>query len=441
MAPTLRGMHKDVDCPQCGYRYQASASNEAGDRVKELRGHLRHYEQLLAAAETPRNRNSFQQECSRIRQELAGHDVVQATCPMCRFPMSVDPHNGDEKSYNGDRILVGKFVYEFGEPQRWDVIVFKYPGDTKVNYIKRLVGLPGEEVQIRNGDIFVRPAGTDEPFRIARKGGKILPMLQLVHDNAHIPSNLYDQGWPLRWQAWPPGSDASGWTSTVAADKGATVRQTFSTEGTKPGDHWIRYQHFVPSRRDWQALVSGSFKIDDRHRPQLITDFQAYNSNLERRAAVQKRFAEQLGLHWVGDLMVQCDVEVANDQGEILLDLVEGGQHYTCRIDVATGRATLAIDDQPDFAPTAPTAVRGPGSYTLALANVDDELTLWVDGERAPFDGPTTYESPQTIRPYTSDKDRRDLAPAGVGSRGAKLTVSGLRIYRDIYYIATHLRE
>jgi len=91
---------------------------------------------------------------------------------------------------------------------------------------------------------------------------------------------------------------------------------------------------------------------------------------------------EKLGLHWVGDLMLKCDVEVKSPQGESLLDLVEGGQHFGCRIDVATGIATLSIEGEDEFAPTAVTDVRGPGSYQLALANVDGQLLLWVNDSR-----------------------------------------------------------
>ena len=57
--------------------------------------------------------------------------------------------------YNGDRILVSKFAYDFSPPQRWDVIVFKYPEDAKTNYIKRLIGLPNDVIRIRDGDIAV----------------------------------------------------------------------------------------------------------------------------------------------------------------------------------------------------------------------------------------------------------------------------------------------
>ena len=44
---------------------------------------------------------------------------------MCRYTAPLEK----DTSYNGDRILVNKFAYQIAEPQRWDVIVFKYPGD------------------------------------------------------------------------------------------------------------------------------------------------------------------------------------------------------------------------------------------------------------------------------------------------------------------------
>ncbi len=56
--------------------------------------------------------------------------------------------------HGGDMVLLNKLAYKVGEPQRWDVIVFSHP-DQGDNYIKRLVGLPGETLQIRNGDLYV----------------------------------------------------------------------------------------------------------------------------------------------------------------------------------------------------------------------------------------------------------------------------------------------
>lgn len=55
----------------------------------------------------------------------------------------------------GDKILVDKLVYRFRDPRRWEVAVFRYPLDQRTNFIKRIIGLPGEKVEIHDGDIWV----------------------------------------------------------------------------------------------------------------------------------------------------------------------------------------------------------------------------------------------------------------------------------------------
>lgn len=61
----------------------------------------------------------------------------------------------------GDRILVNKFIYKFRKPVRGDVIVFVSPEDKKKDFIKRLVGLPGEEIEISNGTILINKKAVD----------------------------------------------------------------------------------------------------------------------------------------------------------------------------------------------------------------------------------------------------------------------------------------
>ena len=68
-----------------------------------------------------------------------------------------------------DRVLVDKFSFLVREPERWEVVVFRYPLITTNNYVKRLVGLPGEDLAIRHGDLWARPLGSDEDFAILRK--------------------------------------------------------------------------------------------------------------------------------------------------------------------------------------------------------------------------------------------------------------------------------
>lgn len=400
MAPTLMGRHKDLDCPKCGSPYQVSASDEV-DNDGALQG--------------------------------AQLQTTAGTCPMCRYTADLAPDNPQHMkypSYNGDRILVGKFAYELGDPQRWDVIVFKFPGDAttdaRTNFIKRLVALPGETIRVQHGDLWIRRG--EEPFEIARKPAeKLLAMLQPVFDNDYM-AKIAELGWPARWQPERPagGNTAGAWTSDDFT--------TFRTDGTAEGISWLRYQHLVPSYSQWKALEERQGQASPPSlTPQLITDFTAYNTRRDRRGGNPAMDMDSLGVHWVGDLALSCTVGVESSRGELLFELRKGGRRFECRIDVATGEATLSISgpDMEQFRPTASTCVRGPGRHEIRFSNCDDELRLWVDGSVVTFSSPTTYADLGNTLP-----DAADLTPVGVASAGAQVQVSHLNIERDIYYSA-----
>lgn len=63
----------------------------------------------------------------------------------------------------GDKLFVNKYVYRFEPPKRGDIIVFKYPADPKKDFIKRLVGLGGDTVEIRDGKVYVDDRVLDDP--------------------------------------------------------------------------------------------------------------------------------------------------------------------------------------------------------------------------------------------------------------------------------------
>jgi signal peptidase I len=473
MSPALQGRHKDVECTQCGMRFRTSASSEDP-------------EELGRPGAFP---------------SLYHGEVVGGMCPMCRYPMPFSGklpeavqgevgHFADldaietDPSYPGDRILVDKYGYDFSEPQRWDVVVFKFPGDGEMNYIKRLVGLPGEMLRIYQGDVFTRPldAQPTDPFAIQRKpADKVAAMLQLVHDTDYESTTLYNAKWPLRWAPTTP----DGWK--VDARPGEqTVQVTYSVDADPAAPPaWIRYRHQLPSTESWAAAIgiarTGSLAelaaregVDVAEaeqdfarsiRPQLITDFNPYNAAVRRADLLPPSergrglsytgtLEEHLGRNWVGDLAVDVDINVEEPRGALLLDLVEAGYHFRATIDLKTGGARLAIidarTDQPlPFEAQAATPIKAAGEYQVRFANVDDQLFLWVNGKLVPFDN-STYD-PDVLFAATGGRrgmipwadmteggDQGDLAPVGVGAQGARLTVSRLAVLRDVYYIATN---
>ncbi len=64
----------------------------------------------------------------------------------------------------GDRVLVNKFIYRFTEPQRGDIIVFKSVEGDGQDLIKRVVGVPGDEIAVRGGKLFVNGEPQKEPY-------------------------------------------------------------------------------------------------------------------------------------------------------------------------------------------------------------------------------------------------------------------------------------
>lgn len=84
----------------------------------------------------------------------------------------------------GDFLFVNKFYYKFHDPQRFDIVVFKFPKDRKTNFVKRVIGLPGEVIEIREGKTYVNGKPLDEPFLKE-------PMRMSYFPPTYIPPNNY----------------------------------------------------------------------------------------------------------------------------------------------------------------------------------------------------------------------------------------------------------
>ncbi len=365
MAPALMGAHKDLFCPESGEQYQVSASIE--DR---------------------QDRN-----------------VVGAIAPGSRYRQGLDlVQNRADATFSGDRILVSKFAYALADPKRWDVAVFKFPGNPKQNYIKRLVGLPEETLMLHHGDVYVRanqkqqspnesPDVSDRQFVIQRKPAyKLLAMSHDVYDTDHQAKSLNAAGYPSPWQPWAPAATAPPTDSWKLLADDASLRGEVDAKGSEY--KWLRYFHRPPTVDDWdKALAGESLRDVDPYSSRPVTDFYAYNAflNVSRRDVYDVTPAEEKarmtqigklfslisppagrfeqsyrsgdltqfgndlaigmydtadeGTHHVGDLILESDIETSAGTQSMLLEIVEAGVRYQCEIDLASGKATLSIID------------------------------------------------------------------------------------------------
>ena len=70
-------------------------------------------------------------------------------------PVRVEGTSMQPRLHDQDRLFINKFVYRFEKVSRGDVVVFHYPRDPEKSYIKRVIALPGDDVRINDGEVFV----------------------------------------------------------------------------------------------------------------------------------------------------------------------------------------------------------------------------------------------------------------------------------------------
>ena len=401
MAPTLYGRHKEVCCEACGFEFAVGASTE----IDQSTG-------LLVAR------------------------IQNAVCVNCGFKNAAM----DAPVFNGDRILVNKQIDNF---KRFDVVVFKNPEEAHINYIKRLIGLPGERIRVRKGDIWARTADGDA-FQIQRKEDpNVQNAIQLmVHDDRYPSQPLLNMGWPERWVPCQQGrgSDSvGGWIPSdnvgIVPDRSA---RSYRFEQQGNGPQWLRYRHMQPTETVWRAVQND--EPLPRPEARLISDFCSFNAYEVKVPGRMDPMAFEGGVYWVGDLTVQfqLDVQPAAKTSVCVVELVEGPETYQCEINIDSGKVTLWSFPTPIDAgeevtrnevAIGQTDFSGAGSYEVCMANVDDRVCLWVDGTLVEFDRPTEFECSDVPAPTD-----RDLCPVGIALQGASGEVSELIVKRDIYY-------
>ncbi|WP_437185796.1 signal peptidase I [Planctomicrobium sp. SH668] len=202
MAPTLLGFHHGVVCPECSFEFAR------GTQVDELADQIE-------TAWVNFDRNSRPEEDAR--------------CPNCGFS---GIRMNDLPKTEGDQLLVHKHAYDFRNPRRWEVVVFRNPGDSTQAYVKRVVGLPDESIEISQGDIYIDGKLARKPFHV--QNAIKIPISEYA---AHIPSNDPDSRatWVLLNENSPWNLEADSLTYTAPVEPGV---QNIS---------WVGYRHWVRS--------------------------------------------------------------------------------------------------------------------------------------------------------------------------------------------------
>ena len=100
----------------------------------------------------------------------------------------VDGHSMENTLFDGDNLIVDKISYRFTDPKRFDIIVFPYHYKEDTYYIKRIIGLPGETVQTRDGEIYIDGAILEEDYgkETMLTSGRAADQIQLGEDEYFV---------------------------------------------------------------------------------------------------------------------------------------------------------------------------------------------------------------------------------------------------------------
>jgi signal peptidase I len=198
MAPTLLGAHMRYVCPDCGYTFDVNYQSRTEEEDEDMRT-------------PPEAFPPLDVYCPNCGYLVASHERRNS------FGEITNPQDATPVNY-GDRILVLKYLYLLHPPQRWDVVVFKSPDEPKEyhyeqNFIKRLVGLPGEQLMVLDGNVYIKKT-PDGAWEIPLKTPEAQDALwRLVYDNDFHPTITQRAPGQLKWvQPWR--ADGAGWDAS-----------------------------------------------------------------------------------------------------------------------------------------------------------------------------------------------------------------------------------
>jgi signal peptidase I len=285
-----------------------------------------------------------------------------------------------------DRILVDKLSPYLFDPERFQVVVFKYPLDRSKNFVKRICGMPGEFFRILNGDLWTR-ADESQPWTMLARPERVL--------NAQLKRLL------------PTSGGDNPWAKLSGADQ------------------WTLEARSINMRGD------GKLRFGQADAPILDRYFDGYPDSVRKRLpALHPRETNNR----VGDLRLTGRISALAGEELLEFELQDGsnlvvfelpgpaapaGAKPAIRLEARSPLGSRVGEPQ-RFEGTAGSLPAG-RSVRFQVENLDDRARLLIDGD-------LIAEAPV---PPQSDADSR----VRIASRGAGADLSELMLYRDIYYL------
>jgi signal peptidase I len=328
MATTLLGSHVDFVCSRCKFVFHCDA-----------------------------------QDC----------DGTTLLCPNCSARLGIA---SPLVVLSGDRVLIDRTAYQLRRPERWEVVAFHRMKDNQDLTVKRVVGLPRENVQIIDGDIFINGQIVRKTLRQQRA------LRVLVHDDDHA-------GPTPRWRPLDAGSNWS-------RQNGCLVH----AENTGEDIGWVVYNHPNPESDDPQALAP-------------ITNYEFFN-----RGRLQRRE----NLVPMSDVAMSFRVVEIHGRGLLSLQATDGQDEFMVQIDPGGGKFVLLKNRQTQAGVSGkiPASLRG---QTIDVSLIDRQLLFAVGGHAL---ATINMASPRRL-PVAEQ-------PLAIGVQGLGIVLDRLRVYRDVYY-------
>jgi signal peptidase I len=310
-----------------------------------------------------------------------------AVCPNCGF--GGNKYRSEFRG-RGQRVLIDRGAFWFGSPQRFDVVTFSDPARPGRLIVKRIVGLPGERLAIRGGDLFV------DGSRLRKSLAQYRPSAVVVHDNKHLAR--HPSGVMQRWKVdrsdsgWEVNGNGFRWTRRSEASK-------FALESSNDED-WLIYDH-------WRCYASPY----PRFQTAPISDNLGYNQGESRT------------LREATDVTLSCQVS-ALGPGRLAVRIDDGREWFSVWLQPSKRQIAVKRGEQ-DFALATFPAESKADTFELEFGLLDQQVVVALDADEVIREA---YEAAEVERKPIQQ-------PLGIRSESLEVAIHDLLIRRDVYYL------